>query len=97
MTSVFMHHNETIFPDSYEFIPERWMDLEQRKHLEKYMVAFTKGSRQCIGMKCVSFFFFSSLFLFLFAPFVSKKITDTCVPYQSRAVRNAASHIKGIP
>lgn len=50
MTSVFMHHNETIFPDSHEFIPERWMDLEQRKHLEKYMVAFTKGSRQCIGM-----------------------------------------------
>lgn len=46
-----MHHNETVFPDSYSFIPERWMDLEQRKTLEKYLVAFTKGSRQCIGMK----------------------------------------------
>ncbi|PCH05418.1 Cytochrome P450 [Penicillium occitanis (nom. inval.)] len=43
MTSVFMHHNETIFPNSYEFVPERWMDLEHRKYLEKYMVAFTKG------------------------------------------------------
>jgi cytochrome P450 len=53
MTSVFMHHNEEIFPDSYNFIPERWMDLEERKRLETYMVAFTKGSRQCIGLKCV--------------------------------------------
>ncbi|QKX57661.1 uncharacterized protein TRUGW13939_04779 [Talaromyces rugulosus] len=50
MTSVFMHHNETVFPDSYNFIPERWVDLEHRKYLEKYMVAFTKGSRQCIGI-----------------------------------------------
>lgn len=50
MTSVFMHHNESIFPDSYNFLPERWMDLEKRKRLETYMVAFTKGSRQCIGM-----------------------------------------------
>lgn len=54
MTSVFMHHNETIFPNSHEFVPERWMDLEKRKYLEKYMVAFTKGSRQCIGMKYVT-------------------------------------------
>ncbi|KAJ5084943.1 hypothetical protein NUU61_009522 [Penicillium alfredii] len=50
MTSYFMHHNESIFPDSQSFIPERWMDMEQRKHLEKYLVAFTKGSRQCIGI-----------------------------------------------
>lgn len=51
MSSTLMHHDERIFPDSHKFIPERWLDLEQRKHLEKYMVAFTKGSRQCIGMK----------------------------------------------
>ncbi|KAJ5543619.1 hypothetical protein N7461_009622 [Penicillium sp. DV-2018c] len=50
MTSLLMHHNEDIFPDSKSFIPERWMDPEQRKHLEKYLVAFSKGSRQCIGM-----------------------------------------------
>ncbi|KAK4862903.1 hypothetical protein LT330_003036 [Penicillium expansum] len=50
MTSIFMHHNEDIFPNSQSFIPERWMDLEQRKHLEKYLVAFSKGSRQCIGI-----------------------------------------------
>ncbi|KAL4922403.1 cytochrome P450 [Aspergillus aurantiobrunneus] len=50
MTSYLIHHNEQIFPDSREFIPERWMDQEKRKYLERYMVSFTKGSRQCIGM-----------------------------------------------
>ncbi|OCT49257.1 Trichodiene oxygenase [Cladophialophora carrionii] len=50
MTSVFMHHNEGIFPDSYNFIPERWMDLDGRQRLEQYLVAFSKGSRQCIGL-----------------------------------------------
>jgi cytochrome P450 len=55
MTSVLIHHNEEIFPDSHEFIPERWLDPEKRKYLEKYMVSFTKGSRQCVGMKYVFF------------------------------------------
>ncbi|OQE05163.1 hypothetical protein PENVUL_c026G07851 [Penicillium vulpinum] len=50
MTSLFMHYNEDIFPESQNFIPERWMDPEQRKHLEKYLVAFSKGSRQSIGI-----------------------------------------------
>lgn len=50
MTSLFMHHNEAIFPNSQKFLPERWMDLEQRKNLEKYLVPFSKGSRQCIGI-----------------------------------------------
>src|ERR1700761_4900682 len=53
MTSVFMHHNEKIFPDSYRFNPERWMDPAERKRLETYLVAFSKGSRQCIGLKYV--------------------------------------------
>ncbi|KAL4928992.1 cytochrome P450 [Aspergillus undulatus] len=50
MTSTLIHHNEDIFPSSHEFIPERWLDPRKRKYLEKYMVSFTKGSRQCIGM-----------------------------------------------
>ncbi|WEW62046.1 hypothetical protein PRK78_007546 [Emydomyces testavorans] len=51
MTSVLQHHDESIFPDSYSYVPERWLDLEERKRLEKYLVAFSKGSRRCIGMK----------------------------------------------
>ncbi|KAL3491856.1 cytochrome P450 [Aspergillus germanicus] len=50
MSSMLIHHNEDIFPDSRNFIPERWADPEKRHHLEKYLVSFTKGSRQCIGI-----------------------------------------------
>ncbi|KAG9232265.1 cytochrome P450 [Amylocarpus encephaloides] len=51
MTSVMMHHNETIFPDSYSFIPERWSEQpDGGRSLEKYLVSFAKGTRQCIGM-----------------------------------------------
>ncbi|KAF5120172.1 Cyrochrome P450 monooxygenase [Metarhizium anisopliae] len=49
MASVIMHHNETSFPDSHKFMPERWTDPEERRRLSKYLVAFSKGSRQCIG------------------------------------------------
>ncbi|KAF3483738.1 cyrochrome P450 [Arthroderma uncinatum] len=51
MSSVIVHHDEDVFPDSHNFVPERWLDLEERKHLEKYMVSFSSGSRRCIGMK----------------------------------------------
>jgi cytochrome P450 len=50
MTSILMHHNETLFPNSYEFIPERWLG-DEGSALEKYMVSFSKGSRQCLGIK----------------------------------------------
>lgn len=54
MTSMFLHNNEDIFPNAQSFIPERWMDTEQRKALEKYLVPFSKGSRQCVGIPCVA-------------------------------------------
>ncbi|KAI9376045.1 cytochrome P450 [Aspergillus egyptiacus] len=50
MSSALMHHDETIFPKSHEFIPERWANLNDRKRLNKYLVSFSKGSRQCIGI-----------------------------------------------
>ncbi|KAL4803097.1 cytochrome P450 [Aspergillus unguis] len=50
MTCLLMHHDESIFPDSYRFNPDRWTDPAERKRLDKYMVAFSKGSRMCIGM-----------------------------------------------
>jgi len=54
MSSVIAHHNEKIFPDSYSFIPERWTDQpDGGRSLERYIVSFSKGSRQCIGQKCV--------------------------------------------
>jgi cytochrome P450 len=47
MTSVLMHHNEHIFPNSYEFRPERWI---KNPGLDRYLVSFSKGSRSCIGI-----------------------------------------------
>ncbi|KAL5346712.1 hypothetical protein ACLOAV_008419 [Pseudogymnoascus australis] len=47
-----LHHDETNFPNSHEWIPERWLnekgDLDHK--LDKYLLSFTRGSRQCLGM-----------------------------------------------
>jgi len=40
--------NPTIFPDPETFDPERWLDKEKR--LDRYLVSFGKGSRQCLGI-----------------------------------------------
>ncbi|KAJ5564000.1 benzoate 4-monooxygenase cytochrome P450 [Penicillium frequentans] len=51
MSSYLVHHDETIFPDSYSFKPERWIEVgEKSDRLTKYMVSFTRGSRACLGM-----------------------------------------------
>ncbi|KFY46117.1 hypothetical protein V495_02642 [Pseudogymnoascus sp. VKM F-4514 (FW-929)] len=47
MTSVLMHHDESVFPDSRTFLPERWIGNPQ---LSKYLISFSKGTRQCIGI-----------------------------------------------
>lgn len=45
----------TIFPEPEEFIPERWLKAQESGHrLDRYLVAFTKGSRSCLGIKYVS-------------------------------------------
>jgi cytochrome P450 len=49
MTSVQIHHNESIFPDSKKFSPERWLD-DKDKAIGKYLVGFNAGSRQCLGI-----------------------------------------------
>lgn len=47
MTSFFVHHDESIFPESTKFVPERWVDSPG---LDKYLVSFSKGTRQCLGI-----------------------------------------------
>ena len=55
MTSVLIHQNETIFPEAQKFKPERWLEKrnEGSPRLDRYLVSFTKGSRQCVGMQYV--------------------------------------------
>lgn len=53
MTHRFIHHNADIFPDPLAFKPERWMQGEKSKQLEKYLVTFSRGSRQCLAIPYV--------------------------------------------
>ncbi|PMD45104.1 putative cytochrome P450 [Hyaloscypha variabilis F] len=62
MSAVIAHHNENIFPDSHSFIPERWLDQpDGGRSLERYLLSFSKGSRQCIGLNLAK----AELFLML--------------------------------
>ncbi|MCJ1308869.1 hypothetical protein MMC25_002524 [Agyrium rufum] len=47
MTSTLVHHDETVFPDSTTFRPERWLE---NPRLDRYLVSFSKGSRMCLGI-----------------------------------------------
>ncbi|KAF5500515.1 Cytochrome P450 monooxygenase sdnE [Colletotrichum siamense] len=50
-TPYFVLMHPTIFPEPQTFKPERWLEAEKRgKRLDKYLVSFGKGSRQCLGM-----------------------------------------------
>ncbi|ROV92811.1 hypothetical protein VPNG_09114 [Cytospora leucostoma] len=50
MSAVITHHDENIFPRSHEFRPDRWLDPERRRELERGILGFGKGSRACLGM-----------------------------------------------
>ena len=49
-----MHHNESVFTDSFSYRPERWLNNPKgpgnKKSLSRYMTAFGKGTRICLGM-----------------------------------------------
>ena len=54
MSTVDVHHDESIFPDSHTFKPERWLDNPRAPNgspLDRYLVAFGKGGRSCLGIK----------------------------------------------
>jgi cytochrome P450 len=52
MSTMFMHLDETIYPNPTKFDPERWIRAtEQGVTLNKYLTTFSKGSRMCLGMK----------------------------------------------
>jgi len=50
MSSWLMHRNPDVFPEPMAFKPERWLDIEDFRRLDKHIVAFGRGSRQCVGM-----------------------------------------------
>lgn len=47
-------HDEAIFPDSFAFVPERWLDdpkAPDGRPLSRYMVSFGHGPRSCLGLQ----------------------------------------------
>ncbi|KAK7227647.1 hypothetical protein V2G26_015650 [Clonostachys chloroleuca] len=52
MSAFINHNNEEIFPDPDRYEPERWITAQGKPDygMEKYIMSFSKGSRQCIGM-----------------------------------------------
>ncbi|KAI0452902.1 cytochrome protein [Xylaria acuta] len=47
-------HDETIFPNSFEYRPERWLGNPRSpdgRRLSRYMVVFGRGTRSCVGMQ----------------------------------------------
>jgi cytochrome P450 len=46
-TGMLIHLSPTYFKDPMEFRPQRWIE---NPGLDKYLVPFTRGSRQCVGI-----------------------------------------------
>lgn len=54
MTIVDVHNDEDVYADPSEFRAERWIGRTRAKNgeqLDRYLVAFSKGPRQCLGIK----------------------------------------------
>ncbi|OJJ46793.1 hypothetical protein ASPZODRAFT_142587 [Penicilliopsis zonata CBS 506.65] len=53
-SSYFVHMDPSLFPDPDSFDPDRWIRAsEQGFSLTSFLVPFSKGSRQCLGIKWV--------------------------------------------
>ena len=51
MTNLHIAQNADIFPDPGKFDPERWIDPVKRRGLERYYQPFSRGTRNCLGIK----------------------------------------------
>ncbi|KAJ9149242.1 Trichodiene oxygenase [Pleurostoma richardsiae] len=49
MSNWTMHRLPAVFPDPDKFDPERWLDPDKARHLDKYLTIFSRGNRMCIG------------------------------------------------
>ncbi len=45
-----MHQDPAYFPDPTKFDPDRWLNTEEVRRMEKSFAPFGKGSRICVGM-----------------------------------------------
>ena len=50
MGAYMMHTDPQVFPEPFNFIPERWLG-DYDALMDRNFVPFTKGSRNCLGIK----------------------------------------------
>jgi cytochrome P450 len=48
-SSYFIHRNSHLFPEPSRFLPERWLAKHGTTDLDRHLVAFGKGTRNCVG------------------------------------------------
>jgi cytochrome P450 len=48
-SSYFIHRNPHLFPEPSQFLPERWLVKDETRELDRFLVAFGKGTRNCVG------------------------------------------------
>jgi hypothetical protein len=48
MSTPWIHLNSNIFPQPFSFQPERFLE---NPRLKRYLMSFSQGSRQCLGMQ----------------------------------------------
>lgn len=53
MTSMINHYDPELFPQPDEYSPERWIlkDGQANYALEKNLIAFSRGTRNCVGQQ----------------------------------------------
>lgn len=47
-------HDEEIFPNSFDYVPDRWLDNPRApdgRLLTRYLVTFGRGHRSCVGLQ----------------------------------------------
>jgi cytochrome P450 len=51
MSAYMQHTDPVVFPNPFEFQPERWLPGNVTPLMTRNLVPFSKGSRNCLGMK----------------------------------------------
>ncbi|MCJ1465427.1 hypothetical protein MMC07_004045 [Pseudocyphellaria aurata] len=98
MSSMLIHHNENIFPDPLKFDPQRWMGEKKRQYLERYLVNFSKGTRNCAGINLA----WAELYLTTYAVFsrfnlqLSGTTREDVTLYRENATPQAKADSKGV-
>ena len=52
MSAYMMHTDPSVYPNPFDFNPDRWLNDEiDAALMKRNLVPFSRGSRSCLGMK----------------------------------------------